>query len=200
MTATGSGCHGECFWLLYCQLETLWGWDLCSCVALYKKVLNLLASRHCEKANVKQVVLWAVEVMKHRRHWILWCLVKGGCQPFSQQVFLLSPAACSPPGSRKGVCNPLEKWPTVWSWWKGPTPVRAQRTQQHPVLFLCKAGLLNASGVNRKWRMLFPLASSSPSYLRSSDNINWKTFQEEWVWFYFVFFFLIKAVYLNCLW
>lgn len=35
------------------ELETPRGWDLCSCVALYNEVPNLLASRHCRKANAK---------------------------------------------------------------------------------------------------------------------------------------------------
>lgn len=133
----GSGCHWECFWLLYCELETLWGWDLYSCIALYKEFLNLLASRRCRKANVKQVVLWAVEVMEHWCHWIPWCLVKAVRQPFFQQVFLLSPAACSPLRSRKVARNPLDKWPTVWSWWRGSTPYPCVHgAQQHPRLSL----------------------------------------------------------------
>lgn len=62
---------------------------------------------HCRTARVKQVVLRAVGVVEHQCCWILWCLEKGECQPLPPQVLLLSPAAWSPPGSRRVVRSPL---------------------------------------------------------------------------------------------
>lgn len=71
-----------------------------------------------KNTNVTQVVLWALEVMKHWRHWILWCLVKG-VSLFSHQVSLLSPAACSPPGGRQGLGKPMTSH-RLFGWWWGP--------------------------------------------------------------------------------
>lgn len=162
-TAAGSACHGECFGLL-CPAANSWRWDLCSCVASYKEVLNLLAPRHCRKANAKlsceQWKWWNIRAIGSP------VSGKGRVSGCSQQIFLLlvlSAAGrwCATPGQ---VASPLMEG-----------------------IHTCVCSLFRAGQLKANLRMLFLLASSSPSFLMSSDNINWKTFQEEWVWFYFGF-------------